>query len=69
MFLTKELWARYLQLRNHHMFLYGQDISLIDEFIEDATLGQTTPIQYHIKQDERVRLPKPIFTPAMKRFC
>ena len=51
MFLTKELWTRYLQLRNHHMFLYGQDTSLIDEFIEGATLGQTTPIQYHIKQD------------------
>lgn len=51
MFLTQELWTRYLQLRNHHMFLYGEDTSLIDEFMKDAPVGQTEPLRYQVTHD------------------
>ena len=51
MFLTSEIWTRYLSLRNHHMYLYGDDLSLLDEFMKEAPLGQKEPIQYHVKQD------------------
>ena len=43
MFLTQELWTRYLQLRNHHMFLYGEDTSLIDEFMKDSCRSNRAP--------------------------